>query len=77
MGALAKVILPGRQRGGWIATLIVGVVGALLGGFLGSALFGIGLREFWSLQTWAVALAGSLLVLVIWGFLQRRAGARR
>ena len=36
-GAIAKRILPGTQGGGWIITLILGVVGALLGGFLGSA----------------------------------------
>ena len=39
-GAIAKAILPGTQGGGWIITLILGVVGALLGGFIGSAVFG-------------------------------------
>lgn len=67
MGALAKLILPGRQGGGWIATLVIGVIGALLGGFIGSALFHVGLGNFWSLRTWILALVGSLIVLVIWG----------
>ena len=51
-GAIAKAILPGRQGGGIIITLILGVVGALLGGFIGSALFGVGINEFFSLSTW-------------------------
>lgn len=70
-GAIAKAILPGRQGGGWIATLILGVIGAVLGGFIGSAIFGIGLEEFWSIQTWLVAIAGSILALVIWGFITK------
>ena len=40
-GALAKAILPGRQGGGWLATMLLGIVGALVGGFLGGALFGV------------------------------------
>jgi uncharacterized membrane protein YeaQ/YmgE (transglycosylase-associated protein family) len=70
-GAIAKAILPGRQGGGWIATLVLGVIGALLGGFIGSAIFGVGLEEFWSIQTWLVAIAGSILALVIWGFITK------
>lgn len=74
-GAIAKAILPGRQGGGWLMTLLLGVVGALLGGFLGSAIFGIGLENFWSFQTWIVAILGAILVLLIYGFVTK--GARR
>jgi len=74
-GAIAKAILPGRQGGGWIATLILGVVGALLGGFIGNAIFGLGLEEFFSIQTWLVAIAGSIIVLLIYGLVTR--GSRR
>ena len=63
--------MPGNQGGGWLATLVLGVVGALLGGFIGSAIFNVGLDTFWSLQTWIVAILGSLLVLVIWGFVTK------
>ena len=70
-GAIAKAILPGNQGGGWFMTLLLGVVGALIGGWIGSAIFGIGLDEFWSFQTWIVAILGSILVLVIWGFVTR------
>ena len=70
-GAIAKAIMPGTQGGGWLATLVLGVVGALLGGFCGSAICNIGLDTFWSLQTWIVAILGALLVLVIWGFVTK------
>lgn len=74
-GAIAKAILPGTQGGGWIITLILGVVGALLGGFIGSAVFGIGLEGFFSLETWLLAIGGSVLVLLIFGLVTR--GSRR
>ncbi|MET4637615.1 GlsB/YeaQ/YmgE family stress response membrane protein [Mycetocola sp. 2940] len=70
-GAIAKAILPGKQGGGWFITLLLGVVGALLGGWLGSLLFGVGLEEFWSIQTWLVAIAGAIVVLLIYGLITR------
>lgn len=74
-GAIAKAILPGTQGGGWLITLILGVVGALLGGFIGSAVFGIGLEGFFSIQTWLLAIGGAILVLLIYGLVTR--GSRR
>ncbi|MGD9607097.1 MAG: GlsB/YeaQ/YmgE family stress response membrane protein [Leucobacter sp.] len=73
-GAIAKAILPGRQGGGWIATLLLGVVGAMLGGWLGSMLFGANLEEFWSLESWLLAIGGSIIVLLIYGLI---VGGRR
>ena len=70
-GAIAKAILPGRQGGGWLITLLLGVVGALLGGWLGGILFGANLQEFFSLQTWLLAIGGSIVVLLIYGALTR------
>ena len=75
-GAIAKLILPGRQGGGWIITLILGVIGALLGGFIGNAIFGVGLEEFFSIQIWLVAIAGALVVLVIYGAITGRSKSR-
>ncbi|MFJ3956848.1 GlsB/YeaQ/YmgE family stress response membrane protein [Arthrobacter sp. NPDC090010] len=71
-GAIAKAIMPGKQGGGWLATLLLGVVGALLGGWIGSAVFHVGLNEFWSLSTWLLAIVGSLIVLFIWGLITRK-----
>lgn len=73
-GAIAKAIMPGKQGGGWLATLVLGVIGALVGGWVGSALFGADLQSFFNLQTWIVAIAGSLLVLFIWGLLTKNRG---
>ncbi|MBG6215447.1 putative membrane protein YeaQ/YmgE (transglycosylase-associated protein family) [Cryobacterium sp. CAN_C3] len=73
-GAIAKLILPGKQSGGWFITLILGVVGAFLGGWLGGLLFNAPLEDFFSLQTWILAIVGSLIVLLIYGFI---AGRRR
>ena len=70
-GAIAKLILPGRQGGGWFITLLLGVVGALLGGWIGSLIFGVGLEEFWDLGTWLLAIGGAIIVLLIWGLVTR------
>ncbi|HEY5320545.1 MAG TPA: GlsB/YeaQ/YmgE family stress response membrane protein [Galbitalea sp.] len=74
-GAIAKAILPGRQGGGWIVTLLLGIVGALLGGWIGSALFNVNISSFWSLSTWLLAIGGSIIVLLIYGLITR--GSRR
>ncbi|MGV3732640.1 MAG: GlsB/YeaQ/YmgE family stress response membrane protein [Microcella sp.] len=71
-GAIARAILPGKQKGGWFVTLLVGVVGALLGGWLGS-LLGLGsVNDFFSIGTWLLAIGGSLLVLLLWGLVSRK-----
>ncbi|MDF2992583.1 MAG: hypothetical protein K0S37_3097 [Microbacterium sp.] len=75
-GAIAKLILPGKQGGGWLVTLLLGVVGALLGGFLGSVLFNAPLEDFFSIQTWLLAIGGSIIVLLIYGFIVGRRTAR-
>ncbi len=68
-GAIAKLILPGKQGGGWFVTLLLGVVGALLGGWLGGLIFHVDLAGFFSLQTWLLAIGGAIVVLLIWGLI--------
>lgn len=75
-GAIAKLILPGKQGGGWLATLLLGVLGALLGGFIGSLIFNTGLTSFWSPWSWLLAVVGSLIVLGIWGAIKGRSSSR-
>lgn len=70
-GAIAKLILPGRQGGGWVATLLLGVVGALIGGWLAGLIFNIGYESFWSIQSWLIAIIGAIVVLLIWGLVTR------
>ncbi|ACU35849.1 MULTISPECIES: GlsB/YeaQ/YmgE family stress response membrane protein [Actinosynnema] len=65
-GAIAKAVMPGRDPGGIIVTMLLGVVGAILGGFIGSALFGTGIGSFFDLSTWLLAILGSLIVLAIY-----------
>ncbi len=71
-GAIAKLILPGKQGGGWFITLLLGVVGAFLGGWLGSLIFKTGLQDFFSIQTWLLAIGGSLIVLLVYGMLNKK-----
>lgn len=71
-GALAKLILPGKQGGGWFVTLLLGVVGAMLGGWLGGLIFNVNLQGFFNLSTWLLAIGGSILVLLIYGLITGR-----
>lgn len=71
-GAIAKLILPGRQGGGWITTLILGVIGAILGGWLGGLVFQIDYTGFFNVQSWMIAIVGSVIVLLLWGLLTQR-----
>jgi len=76
-GAIAKLIMPGDDPGGIIVTMLLGIVGAVIGGFLGSRIFGIGLQTFWNLQTWIVAIIGSLILLIIYRLIVGRRTASR
>lgn len=77
MGALAKWIMPGNDPGGIIVTILIGVVGGLLGGWLSSILFNIGTGGFFDIRTWLIALVGALVLLGIYRLVTgRRSGAR-
>ena len=71
-GAIAKAILPGTQGGGWVITLVIGVVGAFLGGWIGSLIFGGGLGDYFDLRTWLLSILGAVIVLVIYGAVASR-----
>lgn len=71
-GAIAKALLPGKQGGGWLITLLLGVVGAMLGGWLGGLLFNVRVDEFFSISSWLLAIGGSLIVLLIYGVIRGR-----
>ena len=59
-GAIARAVIPGRtEPGGCIGTTAVGILGALLGGFLASALHIGHIHDFFNLGTWLIAIAGS------------------
>jgi uncharacterized membrane protein YeaQ/YmgE (transglycosylase-associated protein family) len=64
-GAIAKALMPGDDPGGCIGTMLIGIVGALLGGFIASALDIGELGTFFDLETWLIAIGGAVLLLVI------------
>ena len=72
-GMLAKAILPGAQSGGLIVTTVVGILGAIVGGFVARA-FGLGdpIDEFFDISTWLAAVIGSIALLVVWGMVTGR-----
>ncbi len=74
-GIIAKRVLPGDDPGGFIVTTLLGIAGALVGGFIGSAL-GLGdpIDEFFDFSTWATAIAGAILLLLVYRMI---AGRRR
>jgi uncharacterized membrane protein YeaQ/YmgE (transglycosylase-associated protein family) len=65
-GAIAKAILPGDDPGGIIVTTLIGIVGAIVGGLIASALDIGDIDEFFDLGTWLIAIAGSLLLLIVY-----------
>jgi uncharacterized membrane protein YeaQ/YmgE (transglycosylase-associated protein family) len=66
-GVIAKALLPGDDPGGLIITTIIGVVGAILGGFLAGALFNADpMDEFFDISSWLTAIVGALILLVIY-----------
>jgi len=64
-GAIAKAILPGDDPGGIIVTLLIGMVGAVIGGLVAEWIGWEGLGSFFEIRTWILAIAGSLLLLAI------------
>ena len=65
-GAIARTLVPGRtEPGGCIGTTAIGIFGALIGGFLASAL-GVGhIHDFFNFGTWLIAIGGSIILLLI------------
>ncbi|MFI1168196.1 GlsB/YeaQ/YmgE family stress response membrane protein [Streptomyces sp. NPDC020801] len=66
-GAIAKLLLPGKDPGGIIITMLIGIAGGLLGGWLGKVIFGVdSIDGFFDLSTWIAAIVGSLILLVLY-----------
>jgi uncharacterized membrane protein YeaQ/YmgE (transglycosylase-associated protein family) len=69
-GAIAKAIMPGEDPGGIIVTTLIGIAGALVGGFLAAALFDAHpLDNFFDISTWLTAIFGSIVLLAIYRIL--------
>jgi uncharacterized membrane protein YeaQ/YmgE (transglycosylase-associated protein family) len=65
-GALAKLLMPGKDGGGWIITMILGIAGAFVGGYLGSLLGIGGAADGVNLVSIATATAGAFVLLFIY-----------
>lgn len=76
-GAIAKFIMPGRQGGGIIMTIILGIIGALVGGLLTNLIMGRGfdlsLTGNWFISL-IIAVIGALIVLFIYGAVTKNRG---
>lgn len=70
-GALAKFIMPGNQAMGWLMTIILGIVGAFVGGWVGT-LLGLGTVDSFSIGSMALAVVGALIVLWLYGIATKR-----
>jgi uncharacterized membrane protein YeaQ/YmgE (transglycosylase-associated protein family) len=64
-GAIAKALLPGDDPGGIIITALIGIAGALIGGFVAAALFGADpMDEFFDISSWLTAIIGAMVLLL-------------
>ncbi len=70
-GLLAKLIMPGKDPGGLIVTMVIGIVGATVGGFV-STLAGLGSVDGLNAPSIVIAIVGALLLLAGWRFAKRR-----
>ena len=66
-GLIANALIPGRRQQGLILTCVIGIVGALLGGWLATKIFHIHtLHGFFNLDTWITAIVGAAILLLIY-----------
>src|SRR5712675_137321 len=63
VGVIAKLIMPGRDPGGIIVTMLLGIVGAVLGGFLGRSLGFYGPQQA---AGWLMSIVGAIVVLMLY-----------
>jgi uncharacterized membrane protein YeaQ/YmgE (transglycosylase-associated protein family) len=69
VGIIAKLLMPGRDPGGFIITILLGIAGALLGGFIGRAMGFYGPNQS---AGWLISILGAIVLLVIYRLVARR-----
>ncbi len=69
VGIIAKLLMPGRDPGGFIITILLGIAGALLGGFIGRAMGLYGPNES---AGWIISILGAIVLLVLYRMMVRR-----
>jgi uncharacterized membrane protein YeaQ/YmgE (transglycosylase-associated protein family) len=77
-GLLANMLIPGKRQQGLILTCLIGIAGALLGGWLATKLFHIhSLQGFFNASTWLTAIAGAAILLLGYHLVTRQSGRSR
>ena len=83
-GVIAKAIMPGRDPGGCIVTILIGIAGSLLGGFIAHYVFGYGtggsgdvsdLTKPGFLMSLVLAVIGAIILLAIYRLIKGRSGS--
>jgi uncharacterized membrane protein YeaQ/YmgE (transglycosylase-associated protein family) len=75
-GAVAKLIMPGKDPGGCLITAVIGMLGSVIGGFVGTRLFGIRQVTGFNLHSLGIAILGAILLLTIYRVLVARRHSR-
>jgi uncharacterized membrane protein YeaQ/YmgE (transglycosylase-associated protein family) len=76
-GLLANMLIPGRRSQGLLLTCVIGIVGALLGGWVATKLFHIhSLQGFFNLSTWITAVVGAAVLLLAYHLVSGRSSGR-
>jgi uncharacterized membrane protein YeaQ/YmgE (transglycosylase-associated protein family) len=70
-GLIAKFLMPGRDPGGFIVTILLGIAGAVVGGFIGNTL-GFGGVDGFDFRSFAVAVIGALILLIVYRAIRAR-----
>lgn len=72
-GGIAKFIMPGKDPGGCLGTAVIGILGAVIGGFVGTQLLDIGTVTGFNLRSFAIAILGAIILLTLYRmFIERR-----
>jgi uncharacterized membrane protein YeaQ/YmgE (transglycosylase-associated protein family) len=69
VGVIAKLLMPGRDPGGFIVTILLGIAGALFGGFIGRAMGFYGENQG---AGWIMSILGAILLLAIYRMMMRK-----
>ena len=69
VGVIAKLLMPGRDPGGFIVTILLGIAGALIGGFVGRAM---GLYTEGEGAGWLMSILGAIILLALYRMMVRR-----
>ena len=78
-GLVANMLIPGKRSQGLIVTCLIGIAGALLGGWAATKLFHLhhhALQGFFNASTWITAIAGAAVLLLVYHLVTSRSGGR-